>query len=407
MILNLAPVRAYHLDTLTSLNFANRTKKIEIREAENEPIYKGPPRPAITIGGSSIQRQALRPLTTAHHNVNVRGPMDANDSEKSQKPAKAFSVYSDKSRSMLIARPAVTKRSSPLKRTSDHLSTIGRLSVRTASSAITQSAIEDMVEKKVAKILAARALDQPATPMKDISEDVRKRLEHLERKIEGQDDERAEGLTFLLMAKQHHARGEDSSALKMYQLAKEHFPNNQKLEAKIQKIKLEIQETKDSRLLGSTIVSKAPVHQSLPASKSIKRDHHIEKEEVDDYRPSDVDYNSDSDTFVRPIKPRKQRRLNPKAMISDSEDILQQTPRTKRLLSIMNSRDVDQIRLLKGVGSKKAGAIVEAVCTLGENGEDEDAPSVRTLGQLGRLRGMGSKTVDNWRTGLGVGVDLV
>lgn len=40
MILNLAPVRSYHLDTISSLNFANRTKKIELREVENEPIFK-------------------------------------------------------------------------------------------------------------------------------------------------------------------------------------------------------------------------------------------------------------------------------------------------------------------------------------------------------------------------------
>ena len=40
MILNLAPVRSYHLDTLSSLNFANRTKKIEVAEVENEPMYR-------------------------------------------------------------------------------------------------------------------------------------------------------------------------------------------------------------------------------------------------------------------------------------------------------------------------------------------------------------------------------
>ena len=33
MILNLAPVRSYHLHTLSSLNFANRTKKIEVNSS--------------------------------------------------------------------------------------------------------------------------------------------------------------------------------------------------------------------------------------------------------------------------------------------------------------------------------------------------------------------------------------
>ena len=36
MILNLAPTRAFHLDTLSSLNFANRAKKVELKQAENE-----------------------------------------------------------------------------------------------------------------------------------------------------------------------------------------------------------------------------------------------------------------------------------------------------------------------------------------------------------------------------------
>ena len=44
MILNLAPTRAFHLDTISPLNFADRTKKIEVRETENEAIFKGPSR---------------------------------------------------------------------------------------------------------------------------------------------------------------------------------------------------------------------------------------------------------------------------------------------------------------------------------------------------------------------------
>ena len=43
MILNLAPVRSYHLDTLSSLNFANRTKKIEVNEVENQPVFREQP----------------------------------------------------------------------------------------------------------------------------------------------------------------------------------------------------------------------------------------------------------------------------------------------------------------------------------------------------------------------------
>ncbi|MCJ1471511.1 hypothetical protein MMC13_000151 [Lambiella insularis] len=90
MILNLAPVRSYHLDTLSSLNFANRTKKIEVREIENEPVFKGCSRPVTSVVGTAMQRQPLRPLATSTHNSIARPaehPTKAGD-----KPAKAFSV---------------------------------------------------------------------------------------------------------------------------------------------------------------------------------------------------------------------------------------------------------------------------------------------------------------------------
>lgn len=97
MILNLAPTKAFHLDTLSSLNFANRTKKIEVREVENEPIFKGPPRqPAgAAMTGPNLQRQPLRPLTHVV-NVNLTAQRDANNG----KPAKAFDVYADRSRNL-------------------------------------------------------------------------------------------------------------------------------------------------------------------------------------------------------------------------------------------------------------------------------------------------------------------
>lgn len=70
MILNLPPTKAFHLDTLSSLNFANRTKKIEVREIENEPIFKGPPRPPSQSTNNGMARQPLRPLnSTSSANV--------------------------------------------------------------------------------------------------------------------------------------------------------------------------------------------------------------------------------------------------------------------------------------------------------------------------------------------------
>ncbi|KAL8958130.1 MAG: hypothetical protein Q9193_004749, partial [Seirophora villosa] len=251
MILNLAPCRSYHLDTISSLNFANRTKKIEVREIENEPMAKGCSRPVPTLTGSSVQRQPLRPLTTAVHNTAVGTHLA---SQKGDKPAKSFSVYSDKPRTSGVQTNATretSKRSSPLKRPSDAgTSSFSRPAKRRSpdrtqrpSAAMSKAVIEDMIEKKVTDLLAARALDHtPAAPVPEISEEVSRRLELLEQKIDGQDDSREQGLTFLLMAKQHSVRGEDKSALRMFLLAKEYFPDNAKLEMKIAKLQTKLKE---------------------------------------------------------------------------------------------------------------------------------------------------------------------
>ena len=118
MILNLAPVRTYHQDTLSSLNFANRTKKIEVREIENEPIFKGCAVPKIT--GTSMQRQPLRPLATSVHNTGVHALIPP--SKQGDRQAKAFSVYSDKARLSNAARVDTV----PLKRPSDPFSSSSR-----------------------------------------------------------------------------------------------------------------------------------------------------------------------------------------------------------------------------------------------------------------------------------------
>ena len=78
-----------------------------------------------------------------------------------------------------------------------------------------------------------------------------------------------------------------------------------------------------------------------------------------------------------------------------------QTPRTKHLLAIINSRDVSQIKLLKGVGAKRAEAIANCLCDL-ELGEEGDGGRVASLGQLGRIKGVGGRMVENMRLGMAV-----
>ncbi|KAL8973267.1 MAG: hypothetical protein Q9183_000067 [Haloplaca sp. 2 TL-2023] len=417
MILNLAPSRSYHLDTISSLNFANRTKKIEVRDVENEPVSKGCARAVPALTGPSIQRQPLRPLATTVHNTAVARAA----AKPGEKPTKAFSVYSDWARnpnaSNCTAKEA-HNRSSPLKRPSDGgAATFSRPAKRRSpdrppksSAGMSKAAIEEMIEKKVGDILAARVMDPSSVPsVPDISEEVRKRLDALEQKIDGQDDGREQGLTFLLMAKQHAVRGEDKSALRMFLLAKEYFPDNAKLATKIEKLQVKLTEQRNkkegSHESRSEVIdltheeevvrhgAKAAVsHHQKGASKPVGRSGPIDDEYRDESGVASEDDYDSADSFR--YRARAKRPNKKAAIISHA----QATPRTKQLLYIINSRDVGQIRLLSGVGAKRAEAIVEALC----GGEDSDGSGqvVRNLAQLGHLRGVGAKTVEKMRSGL-------
>ena len=421
MILNLAPHKSYHLDTISSLNFANRTKKIEVREIENEPITKGCSRAVPAMTGVSMQRQPLRPLASAVHNSAVGSKIA---SQKGDKPAKTFSVYSDKSRNSGVLTHVATdstKCSSPLKRPSDGgPSAFNRPAKRRspdrghrASATMSKAAIEDMIEKKVTDILAARAMDHSsATPVPEIGKEVQRRLDLLEQKIDSHDDSRDQGLTFLLMAKQHAVRGEDKSALRMFLLARDYFPDNAKLKSKIERLqrKLEERTVADGRSSEAKRKSESSGNTTRPNGTATKTKgstldtgssgSHAPNEEYGDHgEASDGAYNSDDSFRYRP-KPRKAARkaATTTSKQDESRDDLD-TPRTKRLLDIVNSQDVSQLRLLRGVGAKKAEAIIEALCS-GDDGADRGPVIIHSLAQLGHLRGVGLKTVENMRSGL-------
>ena len=427
MILNLAPVRSYHLDSLSSLNFANRTKKIEVREIENEPVFKGCARAVPAITGTSMQRQPLRALASTVHNAAMHA---SNPSGKpGDKPSKAFSVYTDKTKpSISSSRPLRAeppRHSSPLKRPSDICSSNAARPPKRRSpnpmsrpqDALSKETIEDMIERKVSDILAARALDQSSTvPVPEISEEVQRRLALLEQKIESKDDGREQGLTFLLMAKQHSVRGEHASALKMYSMAKEYFPNNAKLETKIERLREKVQNQKHKKELSNVtckeqesiervpqLQTQGTTYQPGEMPRSDDADHYGDEEYHDAREPvSDAEYET-ADSFQYRSRPKKNPRRPPaKAAFSVLKDGPaakgEQTPRTRQLLAIVNTQDVQQIRLLKGVGAKKAEAILEALRTNAD--DDEQDGRVRSLDQLGRLKGVGVKTVENMRFGL-------
>ena len=364
MILNLAPIRSFHLDTLSSLNFANRTKKIEVREVENEPVFKGCPRAVPAVSGPSIQRQPLRALTTTVHNTAVNAK---NQTRTGKKPTKAFAVYADRARLSTsngsTRQSEAPRRSSPLKRPSDFISINnmrptkrhspdGNLKPKPLMSA---EALDEMIEKKVGEILAARALDQSSlVPVPEISEEVRRRLEMLEQRIESRDDGREQGLTFLLMAKQHAVRGEDTSALRMYILAKEYFPNNAKLDAKIERLRARLGVMRGSQ--PKNLQGYAPGQACEVAEK-------VSQWASDDdgcyvaENPLDADYESAGSFTYRPkTKPKLgvQRPKSTARMVELPDDTKErQSPRTKQLLDIINTRDLGQIRGLRGVGAKR------------------------------------------------------
>ncbi|KAL6239122.1 hypothetical protein BDW75DRAFT_167459 [Aspergillus navahoensis] len=425
MILNLSPVRSYHLDTLSSLNFANRTKKIELREVENEPIFKGPPRPAARPSVAS-QRQPLRPLT-ASVNVNLAANKDA--SKTGDKPAKAFSVYADKPHSRTSAqfkkpeipsRPSISSelpglRSAKASRIAQPPNALQKYQQEDISARI-----EELVEKKVEEILAVRAVSEKSrqSQVRELNEQVQRRLELLEQRIEGSEDSRAEGLSYLLMAKQHQGRGEDISALKMYQLALPFFPQNEKLAKKISNLKQRIQNKSHQSIEMASTTAPEPKKGmgsmlSLPSSgkqgtkRSADEDADADYEDHDSYTPdSDEDFDLTVTSQIKRkkrVKTAKQTRPELELVSVDGDDTVP-SPRTIHLLSIINSRDVSQIKLLKGVGVKKAEAIVDCLCEMDQNlaeGCDEDRPvHINSLAELSKLKGVGVKTVQSMRTGV-------
>lgn len=283
---------------------------------------------------------------------------------------------------------------------------------------MSQSAIEALIERKVTEALAERVDSTSLANPEPLSEEVQKRLDALEKRVGGQETERAEGLQFLLMAKQHQVRGEDASALRMYQLAQPHFPGNEKLMRKVVALQDRMREKQveghsSPRAAHTTvpIVEQGPKHLSRPATRPIRKFAAVAEEEDMSYHEIEAHAPSEDEEEEFTYRPRtKVRRPKVAKFTADSEDELadmavfttapvEQTPRTKHLLAVINSRDVSQIKLLKGVGAKRAEAIANCLCDL-DMGEETDGGRVASLGELGRIKGMGGKMVETMRLGL-------
>jgi DNA uptake protein ComE-like DNA-binding protein len=113
-------------------------------------------------------------------------------------------------------------------------------------------------------------------------------------------------------------------------------------------------------------------------------------------------YASDDSFQYKPKTARKPKKTSKKLPIfrddaDTSQNPAEQTPRTSHLLRIINSRDINQIKALKGVGAKKADGIVNCLVEM-------DDAEVLDLESLAMLKGVGGKTVENMRMGLTVAV---
>ncbi|KAG6001895.1 hypothetical protein E4U21_003744 [Claviceps maximensis] len=307
MILNLSPLRSYHLDTLSSLNVSSRAKRIEVREIENEVVYKQFPRSSSSSSSShSGPRQPLRPLANAlsAHNVHTGNvAAKAANLVEVTRPIKAFSVYPDKKKqspiktiggSTAIPRPVVSvslvpRPSAAHKRPSEQESTgivrpskLARPTAEEPSITVTASQIEAMVEKKVGEILAMRSaaekktiqqqqqqqLQQPSAQL-EISEAMQRRLEALERRIESEErreDSKSDGLRYLLAARQHKEKGDEASALRAYELALPYFPGQAKLIGKIQRLRTRLGISDEH-----TLVLRSPAKSPLRHDRRMRR----------------------------------------------------------------------------------------------------------------------------------------
>ncbi|KAH9905692.1 kinesin-II 95 kDa subunit [Xylariomycetidae sp. FL2044] len=416
MILNLAPLRSYHLDTLSSLNVSSRAKRIEVREIENEVVFKQPPRTNSNSSGAGIVRQPLRPLANAH-NIHS-GAAAAAASKPADRPVKAFSVYTDKLKPMPTSRPANTsiKRTSnthkrpseaecgnrPTKITRPEIprpAPVAR-SMKPAQPSISADLIEAMVEKKVSEILASRTQSAPAPP--EVSDDVQKRLEALERRIDDgrHEDTRSEGLRFLLMARQHKERGQDTSALKMYEMALPFFPGQARLLGKIEKLKAQIAAKRDGRELDGAADPRDDAAEKSPPGKKSKKARRQNDE--DDYVGDEADVD-DENFFVGKGKKKNSssssssKKSSSSSKTSSSSSTIEDGPLSQSLLDIVNSRDVAAIVTLQGFGPKKARDLVDYLETI-SGGQDEGR--VDSLAQLRTVPGMGGRTVDRAYEGL-------
>ena len=202
----------------------------------------------------------------------------------------------------------------------------------------------------------------------------------------------------------------------MYILARDYFPNNSKLDIKIQRLQARLEQRRQQRHIErgeskSADIDRPPTAFPEPVRKVSHRLGEDDEYHIDDSRQSDEDYDSAGSFRYRKkakARPRRRPPISPSRSSWESPETKDTalTPRTKQLLDIVNTRDLAQIRCLRGVGAKKAGAIRDALCA-DESVDELQERTVHSLAELGRLKGVGNKMVEIMRVGLGESGSIV
>lgn len=168
-------------------------------------MFKGSARTALghqqSLSGSTIQRQPLRPVPNAENMLFLPPSSSKPTTTKpTRRPAKAFSVYSDGKTSKTLSNIGPTASGNLMEQNID-AATRKRKGDSTAppstrptklarqdqpTTVLSHTELEQMVERKVEEVLAARALStESAAPVQAISEQVQRRLDALEQKMYG------------------------------------------------------------------------------------------------------------------------------------------------------------------------------------------------------------------------------
>jgi hypothetical protein len=321
MFLNLAPTKKFHQDTLSALNFANRAKTIEIKNTEPVPP---PAQLAPRQQLSGISGVPVRTFGTVKTNTTTNRSLGLNADKKAINDLQRLNTKSSRQPPSAIQNGA-KKFSCP----SDHERNKRR----------DRESLNDLVEKKVKEVLAAQALIEVNKPAKD---DVSQRLELLEKKLENK------GLGYIVLAKQHVADEEDVAALRMYQLARDYFPENQKLQRKIMNLKEKIRNDAETSTTAIATTSFDGFSQAFAAPQTQAQ---VSKPVTK--KPFAV-FMDEEPTPQRPAKRARSLSvggLNVKepGIAGSGLEVGEQSPRTRQLLYIINSEDVDRIMKLKVV----------------------------------------------------------